>query len=64
MRYKNIVFRDGALKIRVGDLLLFPSPELGEQGLDVCGLAQDDEDVVVRGEERLGVEIGSLYASF
>jgi len=24
MRYKNIVFRNGALKIRVGDLLLFP----------------------------------------
>jgi hypothetical protein len=60
----NIVFRDGALKIRVGDLLLFPAPEFGEQGFDVCGLAQDDEDVVVRGEERRGVEIGSLYASF
>ena len=33
--------RDGALKIRVGDLLLFPGPELGEQGLDVRGLAHD-----------------------
>jgi hypothetical protein len=36
--------RDDALKIRIGDLLLFPGPELGEQGLDVSGLAHDDED--------------------
>jgi len=29
---------------RVGDLLLFPGPELGEQGLDVRGLAHDRGD--------------------
>ena len=46
--------RDDALKIRVGDLLLFPGPELGEEGLDVRGSAHDDEDVVVCGEERRG----------
>jgi hypothetical protein len=28
----------------VGDLLLFSGTELGEQGLDVRGLAHDDED--------------------
>ena len=43
--------RSGKLKIRVGDLLLFPGSELGEQGLDVRGLAHDDEDVVVCREE-------------
>ena len=36
--------RAGPLKIRVGDLVLFPGPELGEQGLDVRGLAHDRGD--------------------
>ena len=51
---------------RVGNLLLFPCPELGEQGLDVRGPAHDRVDdhgpalfcPDGRGdEERLGIEL-------